>query len=203
MVLIYKKGNSRFSLPDLAFVTQTKPALHILYDGKVQHFPLILPDGLCYTYDEAKRFSYSPAIPAIHVIYNRRHYVVPNREADNHAIPKGMYIGQSAYNLFEDFIGRNKYRVLKNSVTIVHCGVTKTFSAGTAVWLTHSYNGRTINLTFSQNKSYMAFTEPGYSTSKEWWQPGMNTSPTIQLHDVFRNVWSEFPFYLKNGINFY
>ena len=203
MILHYKKGDSRLCLPDLEFVPPTKPALCIVHGNKTRHIPLILPDGVCYSYDEGIKFSYSSAIPAIHVIYNGRHYIVPNRETDNHSIPKGTYVGRSAYDIFRNFIGKNRYRVLKNSVTIVHRGVTKTFGAGTAVWLTYAYAGKTVNLTFTHNKSYMSESEPGYDNSKEWWLEHAWSCPTIQLHNGFDDAWSTFPFLLKNGINFY
>lgn len=181
----------------------TTPSLCYRQGNDTHYVPLILPNGECFNKKRTVRYYYNPhSENTIHVRYKGKEYVVPNIKADISNIPSGTYVGQSAFQLFYNFISYNNFRVLKRSATIEHYGITKTFPAGTAVWLTYAYGGDTINLTFTQNKNSMPETEPMGSNFKEWWYPECNTAPSIQLHNGFTKVWSGNSFTLKDGVLF-
>lgn len=185
----------------------TSPSLCYIQGGVTHYVPLILPNGECYNKENTVKYYYDPdpyvrGRRTICVIYKGKQYVVPNVSAEVSNIPSGTYIGESAFRIFSNFISYNNFRVLKKSATIEHNGITKTFPAGTAVWLTYAYSGNTINLTFTQNKNSMPQTEPHGSKFKEWWYPEYNTAPSIQLHNGFTRTWGWNSFTLKNGVLF-
>lgn len=185
----------------------TIPSLCYIQGGVTHYVPLILPNGECYNKEHTVKYSYEPATYSDHkrticVIYKGKQYVVPNVSQNLKNIPRGSYYGEMAFRTFSNFIAYNSFRVLKKSVRIKHNYITKEFPAGTAVWLTYAYGGKTINLTFTQNKSSMPQTEPHESPPKEWWYPKLNTAPSIQLHNGFRDVWSSEDFMLYEDIIF-
>ena len=152
----------------------TSPALHYRQGNRTHHIPLIPPDGACYNAAQTVKYAYSAgAGGALHVIYHGSRYVVPNAN-----------------------------RVLKNKITVSHRGIAKTFEAGTAVWLTHSYGGETINLTFTQQRGNMPRAEPGYNGNKEWRTDSAHNAPTIQLHIRASNWWSGITFTISHGVKF-
>ena len=182
----------------------TTPALHYVQGGRVHHIPPSLPDSPCYNKERTIKYFYSASSGlTLHAMYRGRHYVVSNAvSAMSHAanIPAGTYAGEAAYLMFQQFISPNSYRVLSEFVTISHCGYTRHFSKGTAVWLTYAYGGACINLTFTQIKTRISQADIGYSHDKQDWYG--DTAPTIQLHSFHQWKWSEHPFTVYGGIKF-
>lgn len=194
------------AIPQYVFEEETaitSPSLCYRQGGVTHYVPLVLPSGECYDKEHFFRYSYAAIFgDTIHVIYKGKEYVVPNNRTAIFSIPAGTYVGESAFRLFNQFIPLNSFRILKRRATIEHVGVTRTFPAGTAVWLTYAYGGETVNLTFTQNKNSMPQRDPQSSSEKEWWLPSDNSNPTIVLHNLPSSEWSELYFSLKNGVLF-
>lgn len=180
----------------------------VYYDsGTKWYYPLILPtsvltwDGYKYSYDKSAGDTFGVGLSGTK-------YVVPNKRvsAVTYDIPAGVYIGQGAYDIFKKFISNNSYRILKDSVTIIHMGTARTFPAGTAVWLIYGYSGQCINLTFQTNvSSPAAGVDAGYSSTNSWWSSS-STNPVIQLRFYnghgYPTPWSRNNFTITGGIKF-
>lgn len=194
------------AIPQYVFEEETaitSPSLCYRQGGVTHYVPLVLPSGECYDKEHFFRYYHKPdGSLAIHVIYKGKEYVVPNFKSAIFSIPAGTYVGESAFRLFNQFIPKNSFRILKRSATIIHVGITRTFPAGTAVWLTYAYGGKVINLTFTQNKNSMPQKNPEPYSEKEWWTPIYNSNPTIVLRNFPGSNWSKLSFSLINGVLF-
>lgn len=183
----------------------THPSLCYRHDGFTHYLPLVPPCGSCLSNDGTTMLYHEARRRTLHVMYRGKHYVVPNDDVSLIDIPAGTYAGYAAFNIFRNFIPLNSFRVLKNTVTVTHCGIRRIFPKGTVVWLTYAYGGNAVNITFSDIKSGMPQAEPGYSSQKQWWKDGgfgASDNPTIQFRDSFRNIWSDIPFTLEQGVVF-
>ena len=183
----------------------THPSLCYRHGGTTHYLPLVSPGGSCLSNDGTTMLYHEARRRTLHVMYRGKHYVVPNDDVSLIDIPAGTYAGYAAFNIFRNFIPLNSFRGLKNTVTVTHCGIRKIFPKGTVVWLTYAYGGNAVNITFSGIKSGMPQAEPGYSSQKQWWKDGgfgASDNPTIQFRDSFRNIWSDIPFTLEQGVVF-
>lgn len=183
------------------------PKLGYYYNGTKWYYPLIKPTatltwgGYVYSYDRSIGDTFGIGL-------SNTKYVVPNKRvsAVTYDIPAGTYIGQGAYDIFKKFISNNSYRILKDSVTIVHMGTARTFPANIGVWLIYGYSGQCINLCFeTSGSSPTAGVDAGFSSSNSWWSSS-STNPVIQLRvyngQGYPTPWSWNNFTITGGIKF-
>ena len=132
----------------------------------------------------------------------KTYYCAKSVTRESYGIPSGTYVGQGAYNLFKGFISNNGYRTLKNSVTIRHMNITRTFNANTRVWLIYGYGGDIINLIFQTGGSPASGVDVGFGSYNSWWSSS-STNPGIQLMIYNGNPgWSTNNFTIEGGIKF-
>ena len=149
-------------------------------------------------------YVYDASNPTVCVRYNNTTYYGAKSRTVVADISAGTYYGQAAYNLFKSFISNNGYRILANSCSITHMGTTRTFSAGTKVWLMYGYSGKIINLVF-QNTNYTPTPggDLGVSYNNGWWNLNNYNNKGIQLrYNATSAIWSSNTFTLQNGIKF-
>lgn len=157
------------------------PKLGYYDSGTKWYYPLIKPTatltwgGYVYSYDRSVGDTFGIGLSGTK-------YVAPNKRVSAVAydIPAGTYIGQGAYNIFKNFISNNSYRTLKDSVTITHVGITRTFPANTRVWLIYGYSGQCINLIFQTIDAPSTGVDLGFNYTNSWWSSSSN-NPGIQL----------------------
>lgn len=196
----------------------TTPSICYSKNGTINYIPLITPTGSVDI--DGYRYSYDSSDPiynkTIHCIYNGIEYVVPNKSEQliNYDFPAGTYVGQYAYRSIGSAISNNSYRTLKYDVTITHQGTTRTWPAGTRMYMTYAYSGNCINYVFI--KSAIKPNTVGQcdlmgDTYHKWYT---NTGSTYSYNDDYATIqlkirfdwsdgkWSTIPFTVTPGIKF-
>lgn len=180
------------------------PRLVYYYSGTKYYYPLIKPtstltwNGYIYSYDKSVGDTFGIGL-------SNTKYVVPNRRVPlvTYDIPAGTYVGQGAYDLFKKFISNNSFRTIKDSVTIRHMNITRTFNANTRVWLIYGYGGDCINLIFQTGPDPYSGVDLGYRSDYNDLWTSSSTNPGIQLHIYNGNPgWSTNNFTITGGIKF-
>lgn len=177
----------------------TTPSLCHRENGTTYYVPLLTSRS-----QTIGDYVYNASSPTRCCRYNNKTYYAAKSRTFVADISAGTYYGQAAYNLFKSFIANNGYRILANSCSITHMGTTRTFSAGTKVWLMYGYSGKIINLVF-QNTNYTPTPggDLGVSNNNGWWNLNKYNNKGIQLrYNTTSGIWSSNTFTLQNGIKF-
>lgn len=181
------------------------------YNGSIYYVPAMSTQGtkvLGGIYNSL-RWYYDTSSPTIAFRKNGKTYYCNKsfitEQVISYDIPAGTYVGQSAYNIFKNFISNNSYRTLKYSVTITHNGISRTFPANTKVWLIYGYSGNCINLIFQTGSTPTSGVDLGATNNNNWWSSSTD-NPGIQLRLWVGNYsttpWSSNNFTISGGIKF-
>lgn len=205
----FRKNNTGYHLDYRGIDAPCEQQLAFRYSGNTYYVPAMSTQGTKVFGGtvNGESWYYDTSSPTIAFRKNgKTYYCSKSLTTERYDIPAGTYVGQGAYDIFKKFISNNSYRILKDSVTIVHMGIARTFPARTGVWLIYGYSGQCINLIF-QTTGYAPSTgvDLGFNYNNSWWSSSPD-NPGIQLRvyngQGYPTPWSKNTFTITGGIKF-
>lgn len=202
----FRKNGTIYHLDFRGIDAPCEQRLAFRYSGNTYYVPAMSTQGTKVfggTFNGSSWY-YDTSSPTIAFRKNgKTYYCSKSLTTERYDIPAGTYVGQGAYDLFKKFISNNSYRTLKDSVTIRHMNITRTFPVNTRVWLIYGYGGDCINLCFQTGPDPKTGVDIGYNTNTNGYWDSSSTNPCIQLHIYNGGArWSSNNFTITGGIKF-